>query len=271
MIARLTYTLGRFFRLEAAFFRNCLTRDLQYRGNFILVFFMDIVWYLVNLAFFKVIYLNTQSIGGFTEAEVFFFLGTVFVIDALDMSFFASGLWVLGDHIRKGDFDIVLTKPVSPMLYASMRYISVGSLLDLVFALCILATAWWQLGYPVTLVSLGAYLILMLCGLAVMYSFQVAFAAVGFIFVNASSGLQMGFHHLYQFAMKPETIYKGALRFALFFVVPVLTISALSPRMILRGFDIYSFALGITTAAVMLFLSTKFFYWALRRYESASS
>jgi ABC-2 type transport system permease protein len=71
--------------------------------------------------------------------------------------------------------------------------------------------------------------------------------------------------------MKPEAIYKGLLRYILLYFVPMIAIGALPASMIIRGFDWHNFLLGITISVVMLFLSTKFFYYGLRRYESASS
>ncbi|MDW8466539.1 MAG: ABC-2 family transporter protein [Chloroherpetonaceae bacterium] len=129
----LIYGIRRFLRLEWAFIKNCLTRDVQYRGNFFLVFVMDIIWYAVNLGFFEVIYFNTSTIAGYTRSDVFFFMATTFVIDAIDMTFFASGIWQISDFIRKGDFDLILSKPVSPLIYSTMRFVSFGSLLDLIF------------------------------------------------------------------------------------------------------------------------------------------
>jgi len=102
--------LRRYVRLWLAFFRHSLTQEMQYRLNFILVFVMDIVWYAVNIGFFEVIYMNTDNIAGYTRYEVFFFMTTIFVIDALDMMLFSSSLWVMNDLIRKGDFDLLLTK-----------------------------------------------------------------------------------------------------------------------------------------------------------------
>ncbi len=232
---------------------------------------MDIIWYAVHLAFFQVIYFNTDTIAGYTKADVFFFMATTFVIDAVDMTFFASGLWMLNEFIRKGDFDMILSKPVSPLMYASMRYVSFGSLLDLCFAIGLLVVAFLNLGASPTALDIAAYLFLMGCGLVVMYSMQLFFASIGFIFVNASTGLQMGFHHLYQLAMKPEAIYKGVVRFLLLYFLPMIVISALPSLMILRGFQWEIFLACAAVASATLFGAIKFFYFALRRYESASS
>ncbi len=271
MLYKFYASVARFLRLEWAFIKNCLTRDIQYRGNFFLVFVMDIVWYTVNLGFFEVIYFNTSTIAGYTRSDVFFFMATTFVIDAIDMTFFASGIWQMSDFIRKGDFDFILSKPISPLMYSTMRYVSFGSLLDLIFAVGLLIIAFFNLDVTPTALDIAAYIVLAVSGLIVMYSIQVFFAALGFIFVNASTGLQWGFHHLYQLAMRPEAIYKGIFRFFLLYLLPMIVISSVPSTMILRGFNLQTFLTCITISMVSLFLTVKFFYFALRHYESASS
>lgn len=254
-----------------AFFRHSLAQETQYRLNFFLVFAMDVVWYAVNIGFFEVIYLNADNIAGYKRYEVFFFMSTIFVIDALDMTLFSSSLWAMNDLIRKGDFDLLLAKPVSPMFYASARDVSFGSLLDFFFALGLLCYAWIRLSPNATALDVAAYLVLLVCGLLTMYSIQMFFATLGFIFVNASTSTQWGFHHLYQLATKPEAIYKGLIRYVLLYFLPMIAIGALPASMIIRGFDLGYFVLGIATAVVALFLARNFFYYGLRRYESASS
>lgn len=263
--------IRRYARLWFAFFKQSLAQDMQYRLNFFLVFVMDIVWYAVNLGFFEVIYLNTDNIAGYARNEVFFFMATIFVIDALDMTLFSSSLWVMNDIIRKGDFDLLLTKPVAPLFYSSTRDISIGSLLDSIFAFGLLGYAWITLAPTVSALDVATYLILLVCGLLTMYSIQVFFASLGFIFVNASTSLQWGFHYLYQLAMKPESIYKGLLRYLLLYFIPMIAIGSLPASMIIKGFDGGNFLLGICTTVISLYLTTKFFYYGLSRYESASS
>jgi ABC-2 type transport system permease protein len=267
----MTNLVTRYLRLEWAFFKNCLARDLQYRANFGLVFLVDVCWYAVNIAFFEVIYLNADSIAGYSRTDVLFFMATIFVVDALDMALFSTGMWVLSDLIRKGDFDMVLTKPVSPMFFATNRYVSFGSILDLVLACGILVYAWSQLTLSPSVLDVIGYVVLMLSGLVVFYSLQVIFAAFGFLFVNASGGLQWAFHHLYQLALKPESIYKGVLRFSLIYLLPMLVIGAYPSLMILRGFSLDVFLTSLAVAAVFLIVAIKFFYFGVRRYESASS
>jgi ABC-2 type transport system permease protein len=232
---------------------------------------MDVVWYGVNWIFFEIIYLNTDSIAGYSREQVLFFMATTFVIDGIDMTFFASSMWMLPDAVRKGDFDLMLSKPVSPMVYATMRNVSLGSLFDTILAFLILGYAWSQLPVSPTAFEVVAYIGLLFSGLAIIYSLQLFFSALSFIFVGHGSGLNMIFHHLYQFAMRPEAIYKGGLRFFLLFLLPMIVISALPARVIVKGFEPQYFLLSIAVSIVFFFGVRAFFYWALRRYESASS
>ncbi|MFN3386270.1 MAG: ABC-2 family transporter protein, partial [Candidatus Thermochlorobacter sp.] len=150
-------------------------------------------------------------------------------------------------------------------------YVSFGSLLDLIFALGLLTISFFNLDVSPTALDVLAYTVLAISGLIVMYSIQVFFAALGFIFVNASTGLQWGFHHLYQLAMRPEAIYKGIMRFFLLYLLPMIVISSVPATMILRGFDAQTFLTCIAISVIALFATRQFFYFALSRYESASS
>lgn len=134
-----------------------------------------------------------------------------------------------------------------------------------------LTIAFFNLEVSPTALDVLAYIVLALSGLIVMYSIQVFFAALGFIFVNASTGLQWGFHHLYQLAMRPEAIYKGIMRFFLLYLLPMIVISSVPATMILRGFDAQTFFTCVAISVIALFATRQFFYFALSRYESASS
>ncbi|MDW8466538.1 MAG: ABC-2 family transporter protein [Chloroherpetonaceae bacterium] len=135
----------------------------------------------------------------------------------------------------------------------------------------LLAIAFLNLDFTPTFLDILGYIVLVISGLVVMYSIQVFFAALGFIFVNASTGLQWGFHHLYQLAMRPEAIYKGLVRFFLLYLLPMIVISSIPSTMILRGFNINTFLTCFFISTFSLLFTVKFFYFALRRYESASS
>jgi len=100
---------------------------------------------------------------------------------------------------------------------------------------------------------------------------QACMAAVSIFLVNAE-GVQHIFHALYQFAMKPESIYGKTARrmfltafpMALIASVParVLYDASLSPLLILWQ---------IGAAGIFITISVRIFNWSLKYYTGASS
>ena len=50
--------------------------------------------------------------SGWDVHQVRVFTGTLFVVDALQMTFVANGMWTLPQTINRGDLDYHLVRPV---------------------------------------------------------------------------------------------------------------------------------------------------------------
>ncbi|PIO48637.1 MAG: hypothetical protein CMR00_03950 [[Chlorobium] sp. 445] len=55
------------------------------------------------------------------------------------------------------------------------------------------------------------------------------------------------------------------------YLLPMIVISSVPATMILRGFDAQTFFTCVAISVIALFATRQFFYFALSRYESASS
>ncbi|MCD5383235.1 hypothetical protein LR066_00545 [candidate division WOR-3 bacterium] len=53
-----------YFRLWISFAKNCLSRELEFRQNFLVRISGNILWFITTILFFRVIYLHTPTIGG---------------------------------------------------------------------------------------------------------------------------------------------------------------------------------------------------------------
>ena len=72
----------RYLRLYSHFVRFSLSKSMEFRIDFFFRIVMDCVYYAVNLAFFKVLYLHTNSLGGWKETDTMVFVGTYLFVDA---------------------------------------------------------------------------------------------------------------------------------------------------------------------------------------------
>ena len=64
----------RYLTLYAHFLRFSFSRAMEFRLNFFFRVVMDVVYYVVNLAFFTVIYQHTTLLGGWTLDQVYVFV-----------------------------------------------------------------------------------------------------------------------------------------------------------------------------------------------------
>src|SRR5690606_20986413 len=103
--------------------------------------FMDVVFYAINIAFFKILFLHTGIFGGWTESQMMIFVGTYLVVDAIYMCVMSSNLWMFPQHVNKGDLDYYLVRPVSSLFFLSLREFAASSTANLFLAIGVLAWA----------------------------------------------------------------------------------------------------------------------------------
>jgi ABC-2 type transport system permease protein len=55
--------------------KNNYVREAIYRSNFITSLIVDLIWFGIEFALFGVIYQHTDTLGGWTRDQTYFFLG----------------------------------------------------------------------------------------------------------------------------------------------------------------------------------------------------
>ena len=63
-----------------AFLRNTLTRDMEYKMNFIFEIFIDAIYYGSLFFFFKVIFQFVDQLGDFNQDAVMIFIITMYIV-----------------------------------------------------------------------------------------------------------------------------------------------------------------------------------------------
>src|SRR5579859_4277041 len=122
--------IGKYLHVYAVQLKNNFVREAVYRTNFLTAVTTDVIWILVELSLFSVIYANVNTLAGWTKVQVYFFLGIFFASDALFTTFFQRNFWTFSDLVNKGELDILLTKPCSPLFLALSRSISLTAIFN---------------------------------------------------------------------------------------------------------------------------------------------
>lgn len=263
------HTLKKYFSLYLAMFKASFISDLEYRANFFTRILTDVFWYVAQVTTFEVLYHHTEKIGDWDKYQMRVFLGLLFVIDALYMIFIHENLENLSEKVRKGDLDLLLAKPVNSQFMITLQKANTALIGNLLLG------AGWLI---YSLQSLGDFhfarlfwlILLIPCSLVVIYSMRFIFSASAVIFTR-SENLQFLWWQVYRIGMRPDSMYFPWFKWIILTVVPVGVIVSLPARALLNPPEFFYIAWPVILVPILLYLTSKFWNFALKFYSSASS
>jgi ABC-2 type transport system permease protein len=260
----------RYLRLYLHFLRFSFSKAMEFRLDFTFRIGMDLIYYVVNIMFFKVIYLHTPMLAGWSEDQMMVFVAAYLLVDAINMTVFSTNMWWLPAYINRGDLDYYLIRPIAPLFFLSLREFSANSFVNLLMAGAIMIWALMQYQGAYGLGDLLLLFLLLLNGSLIYYCTQMLMilpvfwtqSARGFVDLFYSLGLAME---------RPDRIYRGWLRKVFTIILPFALIASFPARLFLEQFHWGTFLhLMLVSAGLWLVM---LFCWnrGLRAYASASS
>lgn len=260
----------RYIRLYFYFLQFSISKTLEFRMDFFFRILMDGIFYAVNIAFYRLIYIHTESLGGWREDEIMVFVGGYLFIDALIMTFVSNNLWWLPQFVNRGDLDYYLIRPVSSLFFLSLRDISINSMLNLFLSLGILTWALSNFQGELTLAGIGFFFVLLLLGAFLYYLIRML-SIIPVFWTISNRGLDMMFWQMARFMERPDQLFTGWVRRILVSLLPFGVMASFPARILMDGFR-----LDLTVhllAVVFVFYWVVIALWkiALRSYSSASS
>lgn len=258
--------LAEIYRVQ---FKNNWVREAVYRTNFLTSVMVDMVWIFIELSFFTVLYANVPNLAGWTQNQVYFFLGIFFSSDALFTMLFQRNFWTFSDLVNKGELDILLTKPVSPLYLALTRWLSITSSFNFFLGLFVtirysgpagFAGGWHWLALPFWLAV----------GLTTAIVVRFAFS-VWVFWTDRAWAISRLYYQFFAIATKPDSLYPKAIRYLILTGLPFAFIGSVPARALLKGLEYWEY--GMIVVVLSSFLCLDVFLWraGLRRYQSASS
>lgn len=262
--------MNRYLRLYLFFLQFSFSKALEFRIDFFFRIAMDIMYYIVNIALFKILLIHTPFIAGWNEKQMMIFVGSYLLVDAINMTIFSTNMWWLPFYINRGELDYYLIRPVSPLFFLSLREFSANSFVNLMIAALFFFYSLFSYSQGWDLLSLLGLFLLLINGSLVYYCIQMLMilpvfwtqSARGFIDLFYTLGLAME---------RPDRIFKGWLRVLFTTLLPFGLIASFPARIFIEGFDIYTVThLAVVSALLWIIV---LFVWnrGLKNYSSASS
>lgn len=245
-----------------------LASAMVYRLSFFAATLSDASLFITQLVLLRL--LSRGATGSWDANMMTIFMGSFTTLDGLYMATWFFGVISLPGKIKSGELDLILTRPLHPLLYLSFCQVDIGSLP--VVALGLVMTALGAHGAGC--LALGNVLLWLLAlGLmyVLMYALSLLLRSIAF-WTTSTAVLDQIEGELVTYSFRlPLPAIQGAWKFILLMLLPY-GLAANFPTLALAGqttLPMWLYACCITAA----FLALAVLVWnkGLRRYESASS
>lgn len=256
--------------LYLLFIKSCLINELEYRVNFFMGLAVESGYLLAKSIYIIVVYKNNLHFNGLTPDSILLFIGTYTFMTGIYWCVFAINFFRIPEYVRTGQFDILLTKPVSLQFITTLRYVEFGSILpNIGGGLVMIIVAWNRLGMAVSAANIGFFVLFICLGLIATYAFFMIPFLISFWTIKADSLITTSFA-LWDFNNMPMHIYSKWIQRIGFFILPVFLITNPAPSYLLGLIGPYRVAAAVILPFVLLIISRLLWKTALRRYASAN-
>ncbi len=262
--------LKRYLKLIKSFFLYVLSRETEFRTNFLVSFSIGFGWFILFMIGFQVIFQHTDQLLGWTKWQVVFLLALSYFFEDLVNTGFREGVMGLPADIVKGNIDGILVKPVDPQFYISFRKISPIDFFDACFSLTLLAVITYHAGLFVSWNAVAGFALLLVSGLVIAYGVAVTLASLAFWWQGIEN-IRYLFIAVTESGKYPLDVLGKLARPIVLTILPVMVMVNFPAQAFFGRLEWYWYFYSFALAGVWLWGSRKFFLFALRHYSSASS
>jgi ABC-2 type transport system permease protein len=259
-----------YLRLFAVFLRVSVMGELAYRVNFFVQLFQSLLGLGISLAGLAVIFSYTDTLGGWRPDEVLALVGVYFLVGGMIGLIIQPGMEQLIESVRNGTLDFTLTKPEDAQLIISIQRVEIWKLIDIMLGFAVLVTALVRLGERVGGWEAAVFILMLIAGGVIIYSFWLILATLSFWFVRVENILVV-FQSMYEAGRWPISLYPGWLRYGLTFIVPVAFATTVPAEALTGRLTWETLLIAVVLAVVLFVVSRLFWRVGLRHYSGASA
>jgi len=262
--------MKRYLSLYFQFWRNCSMRDLEFRFNAVVWTVMNFIWFGLILVSLELIFGQVEMIAGWTKDEVLLLAFIQLLFSDFLWTFILVNLGNFSELIRRGNFDFVLLKPVSPRFLVSARYFESDHYVRILVILLLIPKHLDKLGIQSTASSWMTFGLLFVLGIFIFYNLFFIFTTTNFWFINLFN-LNDLFDQVVDLGRYPVHIFKGGARLFFVYLMPVAFIATFPAQALLGQIGFEMVFVAILISLITFSVSQWFWQYALRHYQSASS
>lgn len=260
------YNIKLYFMMFSASIKSLV----EYRVNFMVGMVSQILYELVELIFIFIVFRNTNTINGWNFYEVLLLCGLLNIsLGYVDLFF--DEMYEVGPHyVKDGTFDLILLRPIHPIISIISKSQSVTSFGYIVIGLVMSIISLIKLNIIINVQSILFILFITLVG-GIIIGAIITILCVTSFWVMDSNEIMWSAFTMYKFSEYPLSVYNNFIKFILIFIFPFAFVSFFPASYLLnRNYGILSFLAPII-AIVFWFIAVKLWNWGLKHYKSSGS
>src|SRR5690242_5236848 len=147
--------------------------SLAYRADTIVNILLNIMWLGWELLSLNIIFINTDTLGGWGLPELIALLGVFRLVNTMMIALIWPNTEKFNQSIRDGSMDYTILQPVNSMFLVTFSRITIWRIWDVILAIVLIVVGINMSGDKVTAVHVLGFILLALSGIVVIYSLWI--------------------------------------------------------------------------------------------------
>lgn len=243
---------------------------VSYRANLINNMLSDFTWGIFSIVSILLLTSNVTAIYGSSRTEILLLTTLYAMFIGIFHTFLSGSLDALAETIYLGKLDPILTKPVDTQFSVSTLHVSFTNFFRIIFGSILSVYFLQQLHITVSLIIFINYLMLILCGLIILYSIWFLLITLTVWNPRLSNVLDL-LYTTGSVSRYPQEMYRHLGDYVFLFLLPMILIVNTPMKALLGKITLFDELQLLLISFIFFVASRKFWQFALRHYTSASS
>jgi ABC-2 type transport system permease protein len=263
-------SIRRYLKIYAILFRQQAMVSTMYRFGFMIEILVEFLYALTRIIFVGALYFNTKSISGWSLYQMLFLMGVNTISSELILGAVTIlNLRELGETIKNGTLDLILTKPVNSLFMLSLSKPYFTSIIACIPGVFLMIYSMAQMDQKISIPSIICGILIFMAGMVIAYSFFIIITSFNFVFINATTLIKIAETVILNYKINPQDVYTGALKLVFWLVIPVVFMSSVPAKVMFGRVRLDWLGMSWALAIVFLFIAMKIWGVMQKKYTSA--
>lgn len=262
--------MKRYIRVYTQLWKMSFRALLVYRANFLNSLMASLSWGIFSVLSILLLTSQTNSIYGWSKSDIILLTCGYQILIGFFHTLFSRNFERMAEVINWAQLDAFLIKPLDSQFALSVWQVNYTSIIRIILGIAFAIFFIRSSMIYTTAMGILLFAFLLGVGLILLYSLWFIVATLIIWFPRMSNVIEL-MYTVSGISRYPGEMYRNALGLGFFFLLPVTLIVTTPVRFLVAKVTPQDSILLMVFAFVFLFISRKFWKFALRFYSSASS